>query len=70
MIVNYQINAKKQEKLIQEIKNGTGIFTKEDKKEKRWKNKVATFYYVRAFSLWQPSQTNHDGIIHNIKPIQ
>ena len=42
----------------------------EEQKKKRWKNKVATFYYVRAFSHGKPSQTNHEGIIHNMKPIQ
>ena len=44
--------------------------TKEKNKRKKWENKAATFYYVRACNHGKPSQTNHDGIINNIKPIQ
>jgi hypothetical protein len=50
--------------------NGIGIFAKEDKKEKRWKDKTATFLYfmcVRPFAHAQLD--NHEGIINNIKPI-
>lgn len=31
-------------------------FTKEDQKEKRWKNNAATFYYVRALRDASPAK--------------
>lgn len=55
--VSYWIHVRKQRKLIKEkARDDSRSAQKRRAKEKRWENKVATFYYVRASAYSSPAR--------------
>lgn len=54
----------------EEARDDSRSYEIEEQKKKRWKNKVATFLHFMCVRSLTPAQLdNHEGIIHNIKPI-